>query len=92
MLRNISSAFKARGHTYEMPKSGRPRTVDPRTIRGIIKKTITRHSGVTTNLIATDLNVSLKSIQIIVEMSWNSRVTGFVDDSSTGINPNKIDV
>ena len=41
-------------------------------------------------LIASDLNASRKSIQLFVEMCWNSRVTDSVKGSCSRINPNEI--
>ena len=66
-VRKVSAAFKVRGYTFEMPKSGWSRTVDTCRVRGIIKKWITRNNGVSTNRIALDLKVSHKFNQIIIK-------------------------
>uniref|UniRef100_A0A8R1ECB6 Paired domain-containing protein n=1 Tax=Caenorhabditis japonica TaxID=281687 RepID=A0A8R1ECB6_CAEJA len=42
---NVSAALKKYGSSSERPKTGRPRTVNTRRIRGVIKRRIDRNDG-----------------------------------------------
>ncbi|CAP24900.1 Protein CBG04119 [Caenorhabditis briggsae] len=63
----VVQQLKDRGHVLELKKSGRPRTVNTRRTRGIIKKRITRNDAVSMNQMASSLGISRQSVQSIVK-------------------------
>ena len=87
-VRNVSAAFEAREHCSEMPKSGTSRTVNTWRIRGVIEKRITHNDGANTNRIASDLNVSRRSIQIVVK---NELKLKYAEANYSQFDPNRID-
>ncbi|CAP28265.2 Protein CBG08444 [Caenorhabditis briggsae] len=62
----VVQQLKDRGHVLELKKSGRPRSVNTRRTRGIIKKRITRNDAVSMNQMASSLGISRQSVQSIV--------------------------
>ncbi|CAS00634.1 Protein CBG27172 [Caenorhabditis briggsae] len=63
----VVQQLKDRGHVLELKKSGRPRTVNTRRTRGIIKKRITRNDAVSMNQMASSLGIPRQSVQSIVK-------------------------
>ncbi|CAP28364.1 Protein CBG08665 [Caenorhabditis briggsae] len=63
----VVQQLKDRGHVLELKKSGRPRTVNTRRTRGIIKKRITRNDAVSMNQMASSLGISRQSVQSILK-------------------------
>uniref|UniRef100_A0A8R1I703 Transposase Tc1-like domain-containing protein n=1 Tax=Caenorhabditis japonica TaxID=281687 RepID=A0A8R1I703_CAEJA len=68
-VRNVSVAqlFKKYGSSSERPKAGRPRTVNTRRIRGVIKRKINRNNGVSLNKVAEELKIGRRTVQRIVK-------------------------
>ena len=66
LVYDILKRWKQTKDIKEKPKVGRPRTVNTRRTRGIIKKRIERNDGVSLNRMAKALEISRKSVQMIV--------------------------
>ena len=66
-VQKIVKQWKVEGHVQTKPRSGRKRTVNTRQMRGIIKKRIDRKDDLSLNKMAKQLNISRKSVQMIVK-------------------------
>uniref|UniRef100_A0A8R1E6L1 SH3 domain-containing protein n=1 Tax=Caenorhabditis japonica TaxID=281687 RepID=A0A8R1E6L1_CAEJA len=66
-VRNVVAAIKKRGDASEVKKSGRPRSVNTRNTRAIIKKRIIRNDGLSLNRMASQLGIARSTIQSIVK-------------------------
>uniref|UniRef100_A0A8R1EFV5 Tc1-like transposase DDE domain-containing protein n=1 Tax=Caenorhabditis japonica TaxID=281687 RepID=A0A8R1EFV5_CAEJA len=66
-VRNVSAAFKKYGSSSERPKTGRPRTVNTRRIRGVIKRKIDRNDGLSLNKVAGELKIGGRTVQRILK-------------------------
>lgn len=72
-VQRLAKQFREKGHVNETPKSGRPRSVNVRRIRGIMKKRIKRNDEISLNQIAKSLNISRESTQRIVKKELGLR-------------------
>uniref|UniRef100_A0A8R1EE70 Reverse transcriptase domain-containing protein n=1 Tax=Caenorhabditis japonica TaxID=281687 RepID=A0A8R1EE70_CAEJA len=66
-VRNVVAAIKKRGDASEVKKSGRPRSVNTRNTRAIIKKRIIRNDGLSLNRMASQLGIARSTVQSIVK-------------------------
>ena len=66
-VQKIVKQWKVEGHVQTKPRSGRKRTVNTRQMHGIIKKRIDRKDDLSLNKMAKQLNISRKSVQMIVK-------------------------
>lgn len=73
LVYKVLKQWKISGTVAEKKKIGRPRTVNTRRNRAIIKKRITRNDGVSLNQMAKNLQISRSSLQTIVHNDLNLR-------------------
>lgn len=66
-VQRIMKRWREEGNVDVKRKTGRPRSVNTRRLRGIIKKKIDRNDGVSMNRIASTLGISRTSVQKIVK-------------------------
>ncbi|XGW28476.1 hypothetical protein V3C99_008332 [Haemonchus contortus] len=66
-VRRIVDQYRECGHHLPLPKSGRSRIVNVPRMRKVIKKRISLEDEVRMNKIASDLHISRRSVQNIVE-------------------------
>uniref|UniRef100_A0A8R1IQG5 HTH luxR-type domain-containing protein n=1 Tax=Caenorhabditis japonica TaxID=281687 RepID=A0A8R1IQG5_CAEJA len=66
-VRSVVAAIKKRGDASEVKKSGRPRSVNTRNTRAIIKKRIIRNDGLSLNRMASQLGIARSTVQSIVK-------------------------
>uniref|UniRef100_A0A8R1IU95 HTH luxR-type domain-containing protein n=1 Tax=Caenorhabditis japonica TaxID=281687 RepID=A0A8R1IU95_CAEJA len=79
-VRNVVAAIKKRGDASEVKKSGRPRSVNTRNTRAIIKKRIIRNDGLSLNRMASQLGIARSTVQSIVKNDLKLKVTNYVVD------------
>ena len=72
-VQRIVKQWKSTGNVTPKTSSGRPRSVNTRRVRGIIKKRVTRNDAVNMNSIAKDLNIARSTVQSIVKTSLGLR-------------------
>uniref|UniRef100_A0A8R1IDY0 HTH luxR-type domain-containing protein n=1 Tax=Caenorhabditis japonica TaxID=281687 RepID=A0A8R1IDY0_CAEJA len=77
-VRNVVAAIKKRGDASEVKKSGRPRSVNTRNTRAIIKKRIIRNDGLSLNRMASQLVIARSTVQSIVKNDLKLKVTNYV--------------
>lgn len=73
LVYKVLKQWKTSGTVAEKKKHGRPRTVNTRRMRGIIKKRITRNDEVSLNKMAKDLQISRSTLQSIVHNDLSLR-------------------
>lgn len=66
-VQRVAKQLREKGHVKESPKAGRPRTVNTRKMRDIIKKRIKRNDELSLNKMAAELKISRGSLQNIVK-------------------------
>uniref|UniRef100_A0A8R1HZ66 Paired domain-containing protein n=1 Tax=Caenorhabditis japonica TaxID=281687 RepID=A0A8R1HZ66_CAEJA len=66
-VRNVSAALKKYGSSPERPKTGRPQTVNTCRMRGVIKRRIDRHDGLSLNKVPGELKIGGRTVQRIVK-------------------------
>lgn len=66
LVYKVLAQWRKTGDVQEKKKQGRPRTVNTRKSRGIIKKRITRNDGVSLNKMAKSLGMARSTLQSIV--------------------------
>lgn len=86
-VQRLAKQLKTKGHVKEKPKTGKPRTVNTRALRKIIKKRIYRNDEIILNKMAKELKVFWGSIQNIVKSelglrSYRLRQGQFLSDPS----------
>uniref|UniRef100_A0A8R1IEZ3 HTH luxR-type domain-containing protein n=1 Tax=Caenorhabditis japonica TaxID=281687 RepID=A0A8R1IEZ3_CAEJA len=74
-VRNVVAAIKKRGDASEVKKSGRPRSVNTRNTRAIIKKRIIRNDGLSLNRMASQLGIARSTVQSIVKNDLKLKIT-----------------
>uniref|UniRef100_A0A8R1EGF8 HTH luxR-type domain-containing protein n=1 Tax=Caenorhabditis japonica TaxID=281687 RepID=A0A8R1EGF8_CAEJA len=90
-VRNVVAAIKKRGDASEVKKSGRPRSVNTRNTRAIIKKRIIRNDGLSLNRMASQLGIARSTVQSIVKNDLKLKVTNYVVDSTSRTNRKRCD-
>lgn len=73
LVYKVLKQWKTSGTVAEKKKRGRPRTVNTRKNRGIIKKRIIRNDGVSLNNMAKNLQMARSTLQSIVHNELNLR-------------------
>ena len=72
-VQKIVKQWNSTGSVETKKKEGRPRSVNTRRIRSVIKKRITRNDGVSMNSIAQSLGIARRTVQTIVKDSLGLR-------------------